>query len=44
MSEQVTRRTFLRGATAAGMLLPETAFAQTTPSKAQTEKKSAAAP
>src|SRR5438445_520605 len=28
MSEQVTRRTFLRGATAAGVLLPGAAFAQ----------------
>ena len=28
MSEQVTRRTFLKGATAAGVLLPAAAFAQ----------------
>src|SRR5438552_833770 len=41
MSEQVTRRTFLRGAAAAGVLLPAAAFAQTKPSKPAPAKKPA---
>src|SRR5262245_37385848 len=42
MREQVTRRTFLKGATAAGVLLPSVAFAQA--KKPAPAKKPAAAP